>query len=52
MNLSRRQMLQLTAGAAATSILGTRWAQPAGAAAEKKIPIGLELWSVRQLCGS
>ncbi|HPM79331.1 MAG TPA: sugar phosphate isomerase/epimerase family protein [Candidatus Anammoximicrobium sp.] len=50
MNLSRRQMLQLTAGAAATSILGTRWAQPAGAAAEKKIPIGLELWSVRQLC--
>jgi len=43
-------MLQLTAGAAATSILGTRWAQPAGAAAEKKIPIGLELWSVRQLC--
>lgn len=50
MNLSRRQMLQLTAGAAATSILGTRWAQPAGAAPAKKIPIGLELWSVRQLC--
>lgn len=50
MNLSRRQMLQLSAGAAATSILGTRWAPPAAAAPAKKIPIGLELWSVRQLC--
>jgi len=43
-------MLQLSAGAAATSILGTRWAPPAAAAPAKKIPIGLELWSVRQLC--
>lgn len=50
MNLSRRQMLQLSAGAAATSILGTRWAPAAMAAPAKKIPIGLELWSVRQLC--
>jgi len=50
MNLSRRQMLQLSAGAAATSILGTRWAPTAGAASAKKIPLGLELWSVRQLC--
>lgn len=50
MNLSRRQMLQWSAGAAATSILGTRWAPTAVAASAKKIPIGLELWSVRQLC--
>ena len=50
MNLSRRQMLQLSAGAAATSILGTRWTPTAVAAPAKKIPIGLELWSVRQLC--
>ena len=50
MNLSRRQMLQLSAGAAATSILGTRLAPTAAAVPAKKIPIGLELWSVRQLC--
>ncbi len=50
MNLSRRQMLQLSAGAAAASILGTRGAPTAVAAPAKKIPIGLELWSVRQLC--
>ena len=50
MNLSRRQMLQLSAGAAAASIWGTRRAPTAVAAPAKKIPIGLELWSVRQLC--
>ena len=50
MNLSRRQLLQLTAGAAATSLMGTRWTQTAAAAATAKIPVGLELWSVRQLC--
>jgi sugar phosphate isomerase/epimerase len=43
-------MLHLSAGAVATSILGTRWAPPAVAAPAQKIPIGLELWSVRQLC--
>ena len=50
MNISRRQMLQLSAGAAAASIWGTRRAPTAVAAPAKKIPIGLELWSVRQLC--
>ena len=50
MILSRRQMLQLSAGAAATSILGTRWGRSAAAAATGKIPVGLELWSVRQQC--
>ena len=50
MILSRRQMLQLSAGVAATSILGTRWGRNAAAAATGKIPVGLELWSVRQQC--
>lgn len=50
MRLSRRQWLQLSAGAAATSIFGTCGATSAVAASAKKIPIGLELWSVRQLC--
>jgi len=43
-------MLQLSAGAAAASILGTRLTPTAVAAPAKKIPLGLELWSVRQLC--
>ena len=44
-------MLQLSAGVAATSILGTRWGRSAAAAAATgKIPVGLELWSVRQQC--
>jgi sugar phosphate isomerase/epimerase len=50
MNLSRRQLLQWSAGAAATSILGTKWARGVTAATMAKIPIGLELWSVRQQC--
>lgn len=50
MNLSRRQLLQLSAGAAATSILGTKWARGVMAAPTAKIPVGLELWSVRQQC--
>jgi len=48
MNLSRRQMLKLTAGTAAALAAGARL--PAVAAAAKKIPIGLGLWSVRQQC--
>jgi sugar phosphate isomerase/epimerase len=50
MNLSRRQMLQLSAGAAATWIAGTGWKRNAAAAEAAKIAVGLELWSVRQLC--
>ena len=50
MNLSRRQLLQFSAGAAATSILGTKLARGVAAATMAKIPIGLELWSVRQQC--
>jgi len=50
MNVSRRQMLQLSAGAAATWIAGTGSARNAAAAAKAKVPLGLELWSVRQLC--
>jgi hypothetical protein len=50
MNVSRRQILQLSAGVAATWVTGARlapcWATPA----EEKIPIGLELWSVRHQC--
>jgi sugar phosphate isomerase/epimerase len=50
MNLSRRQMLKLSAGTAATWIAGTGWTRQAAAAAKAKISLGLELWSVRQLC--
>lgn len=50
MNLSRRQMLKLSAGAAATCLAGTRWTQDVAAAPTAKIPVGLELWSVRQQC--
>ena len=50
MTLSRRQMIKLGAGAAGTWIAGaTRWPRTA-AAAGHKIPIALELWSVRQQC--
>jgi sugar phosphate isomerase/epimerase len=50
MHLTRRQLLQISAGAAATWLTragGLRIAQAAPAA---KIPIGLELWSVRHQC--
>jgi len=50
MTLSRRQMLKLSAGAAATLITGTQLAQSRAAAAKAEIPIGLELWSVRHQC--
>ena len=48
MNLSRRQMLKLSA--AATCLAGTGWTRNAAAAPAAKIPVGLELWSVRQQC--
>lgn len=50
MTLSRRQMLKLTAGAAATCMTGTGLLRRAAAASARKIPIGLELWSVRHQC--
>ena len=50
MNLSRRQMLKLSAGAAATCLAATRWTRDVAAAPTAKIPVGLELWSVRQQC--
>ena len=50
MTISRRQLLKLGAGAAATWITGTGLARSGVAAATAKIPIGLELWSVRHQC--
>ncbi len=50
MNLSRRQLLQVSAGAAAASIFGANFARGVAAATLAKIPIGLELWSVRKQC--
>ena len=50
MTLSRRQMLQLSAGAAATWMTGTGPARSAAAKTTAKIPLGLELWSVRHQC--
>jgi sugar phosphate isomerase/epimerase len=49
MDLSRRQMLRFSAGAAAACFVGTGFRRSA-AADDKKIPIGLELWSVRHQC--
>ena len=49
MNLSRRDMLKLGAGAAAVWATGAR-ALVARAAADGKIPIGLQLYSVREDC--
>jgi len=43
-------MLQFSAGAAAASILGTHLSRGVAAATMAKIPIGLELWSVRKQC--
>jgi len=49
MTLTRRQMLKLGAGAAAAAwMTGTVHARSAATA--KKIPLGLELWSVRHQC--
>jgi sugar phosphate isomerase/epimerase len=50
MNLSRRQMLRWSAGAAAASMLGTNWASQTALAAGAKIPLGVQLWSVRHQC--
>ncbi len=50
MTLSRRRMLKLGAGACATWIAAARLAQSATANTTAKIPIGLELWSVRHQC--
>ncbi len=50
MTLSRRQILKLSAGAAATLITGTQTIAARAAVATAKIPIGLELWSVRHAC--
>jgi sugar phosphate isomerase/epimerase len=50
MTLSRRQMLKLSAAAAATWIAAPRMARGAAASTTAKIPIGLELWSVRHQC--
>ena len=47
MNPSRRQMLQFGAGAAVASVLGTKWAYGVAEAGTAKIPIGVQLWSVR-----
>lgn len=50
MKLTRRQVLKLGAGAAATCITGIGLARWGEAAPTKKIPVGLELWSVRHQC--
>jgi sugar phosphate isomerase/epimerase len=50
MTLSRRQMLKLGAGTAAAWMTGTGLARTSPAGATAKIPIGLELWSVRFQC--
>ena len=50
MDLSRRQVLRLSAGAAATWLTGTALAPSRAATTAEKIPVGLELWSVRQQC--
>jgi sugar phosphate isomerase/epimerase len=50
MTLSRRQMLKLGAGAAAGWMTGAGLARGALANTMAKIPLGLELWSVRHQC--
>lgn len=50
MTLSRRQMLKLSAGVTTTWITGARLAPGAARKVTTKIPIGLELWSVRHQC--
>ena len=52
MNLSRRDMLKLSAGATALWTTGLNPLTVAAKdAASKKIPIGLQLYSVRRECG-
>ena len=51
MRIPRRQMLRWTGAAAAAAWVGAaRLPQRAAAMASGKIPIGLELWSVRKQC--
>jgi len=50
MSISRRQLLKLGAGAAATCIAGLGSAGRAAAAKPRKIPIGMQLWGVRHQC--
>ncbi len=50
MNLTRRQMLKLGAGAATAWMTGTGLTRSGLAAMKKDIPVGLELWSVRHQC--
>ncbi len=50
MKLSRRHVLKLGASAAATWIAGTGLTRTGAAATTAKIPLGLELWSVRHQC--
>jgi sugar phosphate isomerase/epimerase len=50
MKFSRRQMLKMGAGAAAMGLVGTGLPLAALGAKSGKIPIGLELWSVRHQC--
>lgn len=49
MNLSRRNLLKLGVGAAALCAAGTRTARLFAQQGEKKIPIGLQLYSVRDV---
>jgi sugar phosphate isomerase/epimerase len=49
MTLSRRELLRCAAGAAGMVAAGS-WLQRVEAAAGTKIPVGLELWSVRTQC--
>ena len=50
MSFSRRQILTMGAGAAAACMTGTGLVRRSSAAVPAKIPIGLELWSVRHQC--
>ena len=50
MAVTRRQALKAGAGVAAMWLAGTRSAPAAVGAAKEKIPIGLQLWSVRFQC--
>jgi sugar phosphate isomerase/epimerase len=51
MNLSRRDLLKLGAGAAALWSTGARTARLGADEAKKKIPIALQLYSVRDIAG-
>jgi sugar phosphate isomerase/epimerase len=49
MNLSRRNLLKLGVGAAAMCAVGTKVSNLRGDLPAKKIPIGLQMWSVRDV---